>query len=137
MNTKTLNIVNVGAAGLLGLAFIFFGLNHFLNFLPSPGSPPPGHPVALFFGAIAPTGFLTFVKVLEILGGIAVIIPLTRNIGLLILGPIVVNILAFKIFIAGGGLLDPVLIAICVLSAYTLIAQRADFLKLIPCKKAA
>jgi hypothetical protein len=30
--------------------------------------PPEGSPAALFFGAFGPTGYMTFVKVLELLG---------------------------------------------------------------------
>lgn len=60
--------------GLLGLVFVVFGLNYFLNFLPNPpmeeGSPP-----AMFIGAMYSTGFLGFLKVLETLGGVLVAIP--------------------------------------------------------------
>ena len=52
--------------------------------------------------AFAPTGYLTFVKVLEVVGGILVALPRTRNFGLLILGPIIVNILAFHVFVMKG-----------------------------------
>lgn len=131
-----MKIITHIAAGLLGIAFITFGLNHFLGFIPMGEGPPAGSRPALFFGAIAPSGFLTFVKVLEILGGIAVIIPFTRNLGLLVLEPIVINILAINLFIMGGtAILQPPVIAVSVLSAFVLWAQRADFLKLIPTTK--
>ena len=88
--------------GLLGLVFVVFGLNFFLNFLPNPpmeeGSPP-----AMFMGAMYVSGYLTFVKVLEILGGLLVAIPASRRLGMLILGPIVVNILAINVFLIPGG----------------------------------
>ena len=120
------------AAGLLGAAFIAFGLNHFLHFLPSPPTPPEGSPPALFFGAIYMTGFITFVKVLEILGGILVAIPKTRNFGLLVLGPIVINIAAINILIIGGtAILQPPVLLISGLSAYLLIIERKKFLALI------
>jgi hypothetical protein len=46
-----------------------------------------------------------------------VAIPRTRNFGLLILGPILVNILAFHVFITkGAGLFDPMLLGIVVLA---------------------
>ena len=86
------------AAGLLGLAFVIFGqslsslplcCHHFR--LQSQDLRP-----LCFWGAVGPAGFLGFVKCLEILGGILVAIPKTRNIGLLVLGPIVVNILAYQ-----------------------------------------
>ena len=120
------------AAILLGVAFITFGLNHFLKFIPMGDGPPKGTPPALFFGAVGPTGFLTFVKILEIAGGVLVLLPKTRNIGLLVLGPIVINILAFNIFIAGGSAVfqEPV-IAVSVLSAYLLWTGREKFAGLL------
>lgn len=120
------------AAGLLGLAFITFGMNHFFQFLPAMPAPPEGSPPALFFGAIYPTGYFSFIKVIEILGGIMVIIPMTRNIGLLFLGPIIINILAFHIFLTnGGGLTDPPVLAISILAAYLLWCGRRSFLGLM------
>ena len=120
------------AGALLGLAFLTFGLNHFLKFIPMGGGPPEGSAPYLFFGAIGPTGFLTFVKVLEIAGGILVAVPKTRNLGLLVLGPIVINILAFNILIAGGGaVFQPPVIAVSVLSAYLLWAGREKFAGLL------
>ena len=120
------------AATLLGLAFLIFGINHFAPFLPPFDPPPEGSPTALFFGAIAPTGFLGFVKVLEIVGAILVIIPLTRNIGLLVLGPIVINTIAINIFIMGGAaVFQPPVIAVSVLSAVVLWFERKKFLGLL------
>ena len=112
---------------LLGLLFIASALVVLLNLVQMP-PPPEGTPAALFMGAFVPTGYLTFVKVLELLGGILVAIPRTRNFGLLVLGPIIVNILAFHIFIMkGAGLFEPPLIGICVLAAYLLWAGRKAF----------
>ena len=120
------------AATLLGLAFMVFGLNHFLNFIPMGDPPPEGSPPALFFGAIGPTGYLSFVKIVEIVGGVLVAIPKTRNFGLLALGPVVINILAFNIFLTkGAGLLQPPVILISVLSAYLLWCGRKQFLGLL------
>jgi putative oxidoreductase len=121
------------AGALLGLAFIVFGLNFFLQFIPMPADPSPDNaPHKLFMAATFPTGFLAFVKVLEILGGLLVALPKLRNIGLLILGPIVVNILAFHVFLTkGAGLTDPVLIVITLLSAFLLWSERKAFAGLI------
>lgn len=120
------------AGGLLGLLFLVFGLNFFLNFIPMPAGPPEGSPPALFMAALYPTGYLAFVKVLEISGGILVAIPKTRNIGLLVLGPVIVNILAFHIFLTGGaGLADPVVILISALAAFLLWSGRKSFVGLL------
>ena len=120
------------AALLLGLAFITFGLNHFLKFMPAGGPMEEGSAAAMFFSAIVPTGFLTFVKIFEITGGLLVAIPKTRNIGLLILGPIIINILAINILIIGGGaVFQPPVIVISVLAAYLLFAAKDKFLGLL------
>ena len=116
------------AGVLLGLLFIVFGLNFFLKFIPMPPGPPKGSLPALFFGALIPTGYFAFVKVLEILGGLLVAIPKTRNFGLLVLSPIIVNILAFHVFLTNrAGLLDPPLLLICALAAYMLWSGRKTF----------
>ncbi len=124
------NKITLIAGGLLGLVFVVFGLNFFLKFLPTP-SPPEGTPAAAFMGAMFGTGYLAFIKVLEIIGGILVAIPKTRNFGLLIIGPIVVNILAFNTFMAKGGLLQPPVILVAVLSAWLLWAGREKFINLL------
>ncbi len=82
--------------------------------------------------ALMPTGYLAFVKALEILGGLLVILPKTRNLGLLVLGPIVVNIIAFHVFLTrGAGLTDPPLLIISILTAFLLITQRKAWLGLL------
>ncbi|MDZ4816397.1 MAG: DoxX family protein [Verrucomicrobiota bacterium] len=119
------------AGALLGFVFVFFGTAYFLNILPAPPKPPEGSAPALFMGALYPSGYLSFVKALEILGGLLVAIPRTRNFGLLILGPIIVNILAFAIFIMkGDGIFAPPVVAVSVLAAYLLFVERKAFAQL-------
>jgi putative oxidoreductase len=119
------------AGGLLGLIFVVFGLNFFLKFIPIP-SPPEGSPPAMFLGAMYITGYLAFVKVLEVLGGVLVAIPQTRNLGLLVLAPIIVNILAFQVFLVkGAGLADPVVILITILPIFLLWSARKSFAALL------
>ncbi len=117
---------------LLGLPFVIFGVLFLLNLMPAPPAPPEGSAQALFMGAMFPTGYLAFVKVLEVIGGLLVALPVTRNFGLLVLGPIIVNILAFHLFIMKGeGLVNPVLILICALAAFLLWAGRRAFAGLL------
>ncbi|MDF1858959.1 MAG: hypothetical protein P1U87_02025 [Verrucomicrobiales bacterium] len=124
------NKITLLAAGLLGLVFVVFGLNFFLKFLPVPSPPADSH-AASFMGAMYATGMLTVIKILEIVGGILVAIPRTRNFGLLVLGPIVVNILFFNIFIAPGGWTQPPVILITLLSAFLLWTAKDKFVKLL------
>ena len=88
-------------AGLFGLMFLFGGLFFFFGTLP-PGPPEDSLP-GKFMAAFGPTGYMAFIKVLEIIGGALVAVPKTRNLGLLILGPIVINILCFHGFVVKGG----------------------------------
>jgi uncharacterized membrane protein YphA (DoxX/SURF4 family) len=112
---------------LLGLLFVMSAVVVLFGLVQMP-LPPEGTPAALFMGAFVPTGYMTFVKVLELLGGILVAIPKTRNYGLLVLGPILVNILAYHVFIMkGASLLDPMLIVIVLLALYLLWIGRKEF----------
>ena len=123
----------VGA--LLGLLFIVVSADVLfsLGLMPAPKElPPEGSPPAHFMAAFGPTGYLTFVKVFELIGGILVAIPKTRNFGLLILGPIIINIVAFHAFVAGGAdLFSPMLIGICVAALYLLWVGRKQFAGLL------
>src|SRR5438874_13831641 len=89
------------AVAVLGLLFIIASVMVLFKLAPEPKIPE-GSPIALFMGAFGPTGYMTFVKIFELLGGLLVAIPRTRNFGLLVLGPIIINILAFHTFLAGG-----------------------------------
>lgn len=120
------------AGGLLGLLFIASGLVVLLKLGPTPPAPPEGSPAAMFFGAFGPTGYLTFVKVFEVLGGALVTIPRMRNFGLLVLGPIIINILAFHAFVTKGeGLFSPMLIVIGLLALGLLWCGRKEFAGLL------
>ncbi len=115
-------------AGLFGLLFILSGLVVLLKLAPPPPPAPEGTPPAQFMAAFSTTGYLTFVKVLEVLGGLLVAIPRTRNFGLLILGPILVNILAYHLFIMKGeGLMSPPILILSAMAAYLLWCGREAF----------
>ena len=116
---------------LLGLLFIMSGMVVLLHKAP-PFPFAVDSPAGMFIGALASTGYLTFIKVLEVLGGILVAIPRTRNFGLLVLGPIIVNILAIHTFLLkGDGLANPMLIVIVLLAAYLLWTGRKAFAGLL------
>ena len=102
------NIVAV----LLGAIFIVFGLNFFFNFIAIP-HPPEGSPAAAFIGAMYSTGYLKLVKILEVVGGLLLVLPRLRTLGLVIIGAIVFNIACIHQFLMPAplaGIKDPVLI---------------------------
>jgi len=87
---------------LLGLIFVVFGLNGLLNFLPTPEMEPGA---SAFVGALMETGFLwPLVKVVEIGSGALLLAGAWVPLALVLLGPIVVNILLFHMFIAPSGI---------------------------------
>lgn len=125
------------AGVLLGLLFLLASVGFFLmafHVVPPPDPskmPPAGSPADLFMKAMMPTGYLMAVKVLEFIGAILVMIPRVRNFGLLILGPILINILFFHIFLAKGGYFDPMIIMIVLLEAFLLWCGRKAFAGLL------
>jgi len=86
---------------LLGVLFVVMGLNGFLHFIPRPL--PPGV-AGQFLGAIFVSHFFTVVFLTQIIGGLLLLANRYVPLGLLLLGPVVVNILAFHIFMEPAGL---------------------------------
>lgn len=118
------------AGALLGALFIMSACVVLFGFAPTPETPE-GTPMSHFMAAFGPTGYMTFVKIVELLGGILIAIPRTRNLGLLFLGPVIVNILAFHGFVARDGLLSPMLIIICLLAFFLLWGERSVWKNLV------
>jgi putative oxidoreductase len=118
-------------AAILGFLFVMGGIAFFMHW--GPAKPfPDGSPGDVFMGLFGPSGYMAFVKVLEITGGVLIAIPRTRNFGLLVLGPIIINILAFQVFILKGEqLLNPVNAMIVVLPVYLLWCERRAFAGLL------
>lgn len=83
---------------VLGLLFLMASVMFFLEAGPKPTFPE-GSASSHFNAAFGPTGYMKFVKALELVGGILVMIPRLRNIGLLLLGPIIVNIVGYHVFV--------------------------------------
>jgi len=119
------------AGVVLGLIFNVVALNFFFHFFEMP-APPADSPPAMFLGAMIPTGYFAFVKVLEIVGGLLVAFPRTRPLGLLTLGPIIVNILCFHIFLTKGAGLIGLPLLVASLSLFLLWMNRAGFSHLLP-----
>ena len=111
---------------LLGSIFLIFGLNGFLQFIPQFAMP---DGAIAFFGALAKTGYmLPLLFAAQIVGGallFAGMVPL----GLVILAPIVVNIVAFHVFLAPGGL--PLAIVVAAVSLFLAYAHRQSFESLL------
>jgi uncharacterized membrane protein YphA (DoxX/SURF4 family) len=113
----------VVARVLLGLSFFVFGLNGFLHFLPQPPEP---EKAGAFLGALFATGYmLPLIKGTETLAGLVILSGRAVPLALTILAPVVVNILAFHLFLAPGGLPLPIVLA--ALGIYVAWTYRAAF----------
>src|SRR5258706_9368263 len=87
---------------VLGLIFTVFGLNGFFHFI---HQPPPTGQAAYFFGGLAGSGYmLPLIMGTETLTGIFLLANRYVPLALTVLAPVVVNILAFHLFLAPAGL---------------------------------
>lgn len=86
---------------LLGLLFTVFGLNGFLHFIPQ--QPIPGL-AGQYIGALFMSHYLVVVFLLQLIGGLLLLANRYVPLGLLLLGPVLVNILLFHSFMAPAGL---------------------------------
>jgi hypothetical protein len=87
------------ASVLLGLCFLMASVPILFNLFKMPIPTVATTPAEHFMIAFGTTGYVNFVKIFEFVGAIVVMIPRLRNIGLLLLGPVIINILAFHILI--------------------------------------
>jgi hypothetical protein len=110
---------------LLGLVFLVFGLNGFLQFLPQPSAPPPAGALA-FAGAMASTGYLfQLLKATEVTVGVLLLANRFVPLALALIAPVVVNIVAFHLFLAPSGI--PLAVVVLALELYLAWTYRASF----------
>jgi uncharacterized membrane protein YphA (DoxX/SURF4 family) len=88
--------------------------------------PPAGSPPAQFMAIMVPSGWMHHVGFFQLLGGLLVLIGGTAPLGLVILGPIIVNILTFHVLLAGGHGIAPGLVA-TVLEIILIYGYRSNF----------
>ena len=86
------------AAIALGLCFLMASVPILFDLMKMPHLPT-DTPAGQFNMVFWSTGYVKFVKIFEFTGGIVVMIPRLRNVGLLLLGPVIVNILGYNILI--------------------------------------
>lgn len=106
--------VDIVLQALLGLVFFVFGLNGFIEFLPMPeleGG------AAAYMGGLAAAGFFfPVLKIVELVGGLLLLLRLFSPLALVLLAPVVVQILLFHLFLDAAGL--PMALVLTALAAY-------------------
>lgn len=106
---------------LVGLVFFVFGIDYFFHFMPTPAMT---GDAATWAGILMSSGYMTVVKILEVVGGGMLLANFKRPLAWLILLPIIVNIALFEVFIAktpGIG------IALLVLNFFMLYVNRESY----------
>jgi uncharacterized membrane protein YphA (DoxX/SURF4 family) len=120
---KTIEII---ARVLLGLVFTVFGSNAFLHFIKMP---PMSGPSGDFITAMYDTGYLYVVGFCQVAGGLLLLIGRYIPLGLTLLGPVIVNILCFHIFMNHQGWQLASVVA--ALALFVLWRHRTNFASLL------
>ena len=123
---NTMEIATIIARSLLGLLFAVMGSNEFLHFFPLP---PMSGEAGAFIGAMFVTNYLYVFAAFEVIGGLLLLTGRYGPLGLTLVGPVVVNILAFHTFMAPSGL--PVALVVSVLALFLLWSYREHFAGLV------
>ena len=122
------NKILFGVSILFGLMFINSGLNKFFNYMPMPNDIPEG--LMKLMSAFMQIGWLLpLVAIVEITGGVLVILPKTRALGAIVILPIVVGILLTHAINAPSGL--PVALILFAIELWIIIENRAKYLPMI------
>src|SRR3979409_1914349 len=107
---REMKIVTLIARLLLGLIFVVFGLNGFLNFL-SMGPMPTGL-AGQFVGALVLSHYFWVVAALQIAGGALLLVNRFVPLGLVLLGPVIVNIVLYHVFLNLMGIALAIVVSI-------------------------
>jgi putative oxidoreductase len=121
-----MKIATIIARSLLGLIFAVFGSNAFLHFIPMP---PMSGPAGAFIGAMYQTGYLYVVGSCQVVGGLILLSGRFTPLGLTLLGPVLVNILCFHIFMNHAGL--PLALVVAALALFLLWQNRSAFVGIL------
>lgn len=93
-----MKVVSMIARYLLGLMFLVFGLNSFLNFIHA--GPMPAGPAGDFSKVLTSTHYFYVVGSLMVISGLLFLIGRFVPLALTLIGPVIVNILLFHLFMA-------------------------------------
>jgi uncharacterized membrane protein YphA (DoxX/SURF4 family) len=119
-NQRKRHILPAIARVLMGLIFVFFGLNGFIHFLPQPKETPP------FAEALFKTGYMfPMIMGTQLLVGLLLLLNRFVPLALALIAPVIVNIIAFHIFLAPSGIAPGAVVA--VLELYLALAYRKSF----------
>jgi len=121
-----MKIVSAIAHYLLGLMFLFFGANLFLNFL---HAPMPTGTTGQFFGALFVSHFIYVIAFFQVAPALLLLANRFVPLGLILLAPMIVGILFVHILMEPSGL--PIAIIVVVLWLLAAYPVRSAFAGLL------
>jgi len=95
---------------LLGLISFVFGLNGFLNFINM--GPMPSGLAGQFIGALAQSHYYWVVAALQVAGGVLLLVGRFVPLALVLLGPVIVNIVLYHVFLNPSGVALAIVVVI-------------------------
>jgi hypothetical protein len=95
---------------LLGIAFVVFGLNGFLQFLPQ--GPMPTGLAGQFFGVFMASHYYVPVFAVQFVCGVLFLVNRYVPLALIMIAPVIVNILIFHILMNPGGIVPGVIVTV-------------------------
>jgi putative oxidoreductase len=98
---ETMKIAVLISRILLGLIFVLFGVNGYLNFL---HAPMPTGQAGQYMGVMFGSFYMYFVSLVQLVGGVILLSGQFIPLALVLLGPVLVNILLFHISFQPSGL---------------------------------
>jgi uncharacterized membrane protein YphA (DoxX/SURF4 family) len=123
------------ARSVLGAAFFVFGLNGFLNFIPPPTEPMPEGAVSLGMAFMSSGYLFQLIKGTEVLAGLLLLCNRFAPLALVVLAPVLVNIVAFHIFLMPPGI--GLSLVLAGLELYLAWVYRAAFAPLLTARTQA
>jgi uncharacterized membrane protein YphA (DoxX/SURF4 family) len=115
---------------LLGLMFLVFGLNGFLNFMPAPKDLPPD--VITVSSGLMKGGYMAVVSATEIIVALLLLTNRFVPLALVLLAPIIVGIITFHIAIAPTTIVPGMIVL--VMELYLAWAYRGAFRPMLRAK---
>jgi uncharacterized membrane protein YphA (DoxX/SURF4 family) len=114
---------------LLGLLFLIMGLNGFFYFIPAPKTPMPAEAMD-FAMALDKSGYMNqLVSGTQVVVGVLLLLNIFVPLALAIIAPVVVNIIAFHVFLSSAMITPGIIVA--VLEIYLAWAYRNAFLPML------
>jgi putative oxidoreductase len=107
---------------LLGLMFFVFGLNNILHLFKLPA---PSGDALIWMGIMGAHGWMTFVGVIMVVGGLLLLVGRFVPLGLTLIAPVIVNILLYHALLWPHGAVAGIVAA--VLEIVLLIAYHSSF----------